>query len=83
VCQVRNRGDCRGPIFCDDEDPQRFIATLGKACAQTDWQVAAICLIGNLISSGGGEKLQANQVVVIIWFLGPDIGRFQRPHCGP
>jgi REP element-mobilizing transposase RayT len=42
-----NRGDHREPIFHDDNDRKRFIATLGEACAKTDWQVQAYCLMAN------------------------------------
>lgn len=40
-----NRGDRREPIFRDDTDRQRFLTTLGEACATTDWQVPAYCLM--------------------------------------
>jgi hypothetical protein len=43
-----NRGDLpssdygkasrREDIFRDDENRQRFLSTLGKACGKTDWQ---------------------------------------------
>ena len=35
IYHVMNRGDCREPIFRDDEDRRRFVATLGEACAKT------------------------------------------------
>src|ERR1017187_4335252 len=35
VNPVLNRGDRRELIFLDDEDRQRFVATLGEACAKT------------------------------------------------
>jgi len=41
IYHVRNRGDRREPIFKDDVDRQRFIATLGEACAKKGWQVHA------------------------------------------
>jgi Transposase IS200 like len=47
VCQVMSRGDRREPIFRDDADRQRFLETLGEASAKTDWQVHALCLMGN------------------------------------
>ena len=34
---VLNRGDRRELIFLDDEDRQRFLATLGEVCAKTGW----------------------------------------------
>jgi hypothetical protein len=42
-----SRGDHREPIFRGDRDRQQFIATVGEACAKTDWQVHAWCLMGN------------------------------------
>jgi len=47
IYHVINRGDRREPIFKDDEDRRRFLATLGEACAKTDWQVHAFCLMPN------------------------------------
>ena len=47
IYHVLNRGDRREPIFRDDADRQRFLETLGEACAKTDWQVHAFCLMGN------------------------------------
>ena len=36
---VMNRGDQREDIFQDDEDRQKFLATLGEACGKTEWQM--------------------------------------------
>jgi REP element-mobilizing transposase RayT len=33
---VMNRGDQREDIFRDDQDRQKFVATLGEACAKTE-----------------------------------------------
>ena len=35
---VMNRGDQREDIFRDDQDRQKFLCTLGEACAKTEWQ---------------------------------------------
>ena len=35
---VMNRGDQREDIFRDDQDRQKFVSTLGEACAKTEWQ---------------------------------------------
>ena len=35
---VMNRGDQREDIFRDDQDRQKFLSTLGEACAKTEWQ---------------------------------------------
>ena len=42
-----NRGDRRELIFMDDADRQRFVDTLGEACAKTGWQVHAYVLMPN------------------------------------
>src|ERR1043166_3995745 len=76
---VMNRGDRREPIFHDDHDRIRFLETLGEACAKTDWQVAALCLMLNhfhLVLETPG----ANLVVGMKWFLGPYTSRFNRRH---
>jgi len=39
VYHVMNRGDRQEPIFHDEADRERFLATLGEACAKTGWQV--------------------------------------------
>ena len=43
IYHVMNRGDRREPIFKDGQDRLRFIATLGEACAKTEWEVHAYC----------------------------------------
>ncbi len=45
IYHVMNRGDRRELIFKDDEDRQRFLATLGEVCDKTGWQVHALCLM--------------------------------------
>ena len=40
IYHVMNRGDRREPIFKDDVDRQRFVETLGEACAKT----ACLCV---------------------------------------
>ena len=47
IYHAMNRGDRREPIFQDDADRKRFLQTLGEACAKTDWQLHAYCLMGN------------------------------------
>lgn len=46
IYQVMNRRDRREPIVGDDQDRRRFLATLGETCTKTDWQVHALCLMG-------------------------------------
>jgi hypothetical protein len=42
-----NRGDRKEATFRDDSDRSLFLDTLGEACAKTDWQVHAYCLMNN------------------------------------
>ena len=78
-----NRGDRREPIFVDDTDRGCFLATLAEACAKTDWQVHAYCLMGNhihlVVETPGG-----NLVAGMKWLLGTYTSRFNRRHkcCG-
>jgi len=50
IYHVMNRGDHREPIFRDDLDHTRFLATFAEACTKTDWQVHAFCLMHNGVS---------------------------------
>jgi REP element-mobilizing transposase RayT len=76
---VVNRGDRREPIFRDDLDRQRFLETLGEACAKTDWQVHALCLMGNHFHLVV-ETPKANLVTGMKWFLGTYTLRFNWRH---
>lgn len=79
IYHVLNRGDRREPIFHDDLDHQRFLATLAEACVKTDWQVHAYCLMGNhfhLVL----ETPNANLVAGMRWFMGTYTARFNRRH---
>ena len=79
IYHVMSRGDHREPIFSDETDRQRFIETLGEACAKTDWQVHAFCLMGNhfhlVVETPGG-----NLVAGMRWFLSTYTSRFNRRH---
>ena len=44
---VLDRGDRRESIFRDDVDRERFLRTLGEACARTGWRVHAWVLMSN------------------------------------
>ena len=44
---VRARGNRGRPIFADDLDRLRFLATLAEACEKTDWRIHAYGLTGN------------------------------------
>jgi putative transposase len=79
VYHVMNRGDRREPIFQDDQDRQRFIATLGEACGKTGWQVQALCLMGNHFHLVV-ETPRGNLVAGMKWLLGVYTARFNRRH---
>jgi REP-associated tyrosine transposase len=79
IYHVINRGDRREAIFEDDSDGQCFLQTLAEACAKTQWQVHAYCLMRNhfhLVL----ETPQANLVAGMKWFLGTYSSRFNRRH---
>lgn len=69
ICHMMNRGDRREPIFRDDADRQRFLATLGEACGKTGWQVHALCLRPNHFHVVV-ETPRGNLVAGMKWFLG-------------
>lgn len=83
VYHVMNRGDRREDIFRDDEDRQGFLTTLGEACAKTDWQVQALCLMPNHFHLVV-ETPRPNLAAGMKWFLGTYTARFNRRHkvCG-
>ena len=79
IYHVMNRGDRREAIFTDDADRQRFLDCLGEACAKTQWQVHAFCLLPNhfhLVL----ETPRANLVAGMKWVLGTYTSRFNRRH---
>jgi len=79
IYHVMNRGDRREPIFHDDLDCECFLKTLAEACAKTDWQIHAFCLMGNhfhLVL----ETPAANLVAGMRWFLSTYTARFNRRH---
>jgi putative transposase len=75
VYHVMNRGDQREPIFQDDQDRLLLLETLGEACAKTDWQIHAWCLMSHhfhLVS----ETPRGNLVFGMQWLLGVYTSRF-------
>ncbi len=74
-----NRGDRRERIFMDDADRQRFVDTLGEACAKTGWQVHAYVLMPNHFHVVV-ETPQPNLVAGTKWLLGTYTSRFNRRH---
>jgi putative transposase len=79
IYHLMSRGDRREPIFKDDLDRQLFLATLAQACAKTDWQVHAYCLMPNHFHLVV-ETPKANLVAGMKWFLGNYTNRFNRKH---
>jgi putative transposase len=79
IYHLMNRGDRREPIFGDDSDRLLFLETLGQACAKTDWQIHAYCLMHNHFHLVV-ETPRANLVVGMKWLLGNYTARFNRKH---
>ena len=79
IYHVMSRGNRRGDIFRDPTDRELFLKTLGEACAKTDWQIHAWCLMRNhfhLVI----ETPKANLVEGMKWLLGVYTSRFNRRH---
>jgi REP element-mobilizing transposase RayT len=79
IYHVMNCGDRRELIFMDDADRQRFVDTLGEACAKTGWQVHAYVLMPNHFH-WVVEAPQPNLVAGMKWLLGAYTSRFNRRH---
>ncbi|HLB33664.1 MAG: hypothetical protein A3F67_01530 [Verrucomicrobia bacterium RIFCSPHIGHO2_12_FULL_41_10] len=79
IYHVMNRGDRGEPIFVDDHDRRKFLATLGEACAKASWQVHAYCLMNNhfhLVI----ETPQPTLVDGMRWMLSTYTQRFNARH---
>jgi REP element-mobilizing transposase RayT len=83
IYHVMNRGDRQEPIFKDEVDRERFLATLGESCSKTAWQVHALCLMANHFHLVV-ETPRGNLAAGMRWFLGTYTARFNRRHklCG-
>jgi len=79
IYHVMNRGDHREDIFRSRKDRELFLKTLGEACAKTDWQVHAFCLMSNHLHLVV-ETPKANLVDGMKWLLGTYTSRFNRRH---
>src|ERR1700720_2893526 len=79
IYHVMNRGDHREAIFRSQKDRELFLKTLGEACAKTDWQLHAWCLMRNHFHLVV-ETPRANLVDGMKWFLGTYTSRFNRRH---
>ena len=80
---VMDRGDRRENRFWNDQDGESFFLALSEACAKSEWQVHAYCLMRNhfhLVI----ETPQANLVAGMNWLLGVYTKRFNmgRKLCG-
>src|SRR6267142_2850274 len=79
IYHVMNRGDHSEDIFLGDEDRELFLKTLGEACAKTEWQVHAWCLMRNHFHLVV-ETPKPNLVDGMKWLLGTYTSRFNRRH---
>src|SRR5215472_14205720 len=79
IYHIMNRGDHREEIFDNAQDRQLFLATLDQACAKTDWQLHAFCLMSNHFHLVV-ETPKANLVEGMKWLLGTYTGRYNRRH---
>jgi len=79
IYHVMNRGDHQDAIFRSDQDRELFLKTLGEACAKTDWQLHAWCLMSNHFHLVV-ETPRANLVAGMKWLLGTYTMRFNHHH---
>jgi putative transposase len=79
VYHVTNRGDRGGVVFADDEDRERFLATLGEAALKTGWAVHAYCLLPDHFHLVV-ETPQPSLVAGMKWLLGTFTNRTNRRH---
>jgi len=79
IYHVMNRGDHRQDIFRSNKDRDLFLKSLGEACAKTDWQVHAFCLMSNHFHLVV-ETPKGNLVDGMKWLLGTYTARFNRRH---
>jgi REP element-mobilizing transposase RayT len=79
IYHVMSRGDRREAIFQGDDDRKLFLKTLGEACAKTDWQVHAWCLMRNHFHLVV-ETPRGNLVAGMKWLLGTYTMRYNLRH---
>ena len=79
IYHLMSRGDHREDIFLGDHDRELFLKSLGEACAKTDWQVHAWCLMKNHFHLVV-ETPKANLAEGMKWLLGTYTSRFNRRH---
>ena len=79
IYHCTSRGNQRAEIFKNNKDRELFMDTLAEACAKTDWQIHAWCLMSthfHLVV----ETPKANLVEGMKWLLGTYTSRFNRRH---
>ena len=79
IYHVMSRGNGKAAVFHNDVDRRSFVQTLSEACAKTDWQVRAYCLMKthfHLVV----ETPRANLVPGMKWLLSTYTIRFNRRH---
>jgi REP element-mobilizing transposase RayT len=79
IYHIMNRGDHQERIFLDEQDRQRFLATLEEACEKTAWQVHSFCLMSNHFHLVV-ETPSPNLVEGMKWLLGVYTRRFNLRH---
>ncbi len=79
IYHLMSRGDHREPVFLEEADRGMFLSALGEACAKTDWQVHAYCLMNNHFHLVV-ETPKANLADGMKWLLGTYTARFNRKH---
>jgi REP-associated tyrosine transposase len=79
IYHAMNRGDHLEVIFREDKDAELFLTTLTEACAKTDWQVHAFCLMSNHFHLVV-ETPRGNLAEGMKWLLGTYTSRFNRKH---
>lgn len=47
IYHVTSRGDCREPIYDDNEDRSRWLEIISQTCDRFNWRVHAYCLMDN------------------------------------
>ncbi len=74
-----SRGDRKETVFLEEGDRSLFLSTLAEACAKTDWQAHAYCLMSNHFHLVV-ETPRANLASGMKWLLGAYTARFNRKH---
>jgi REP element-mobilizing transposase RayT len=79
IYHLTSRGDHQERVFDEDQDRERFLATLEECCQKTLWQVHAYCLMSNHFHLVA-ETPSPNLVEGMKWFLGVYTQRFNLRH---